>query len=102
VPRRARQEEVEPRIALDITQTFTRAGAVVLPARTLGDAHQLVEQNSLSAAVFEAGTEMPTHYGRSSSRKISRSASTAATRTRFAIAGLLSQKEFPHAESPAG
>jgi DNA-binding response OmpR family regulator len=45
--------EDEPLIALDIEQTFAKAGAIVLPTRTLGDAHHLVEQNSLSAAVLD-------------------------------------------------
>jgi DNA-binding NtrC family response regulator len=43
----------EPLIALDIEQTFAKVGAIVVPARTLGDARHLVEQNSLSAAVLD-------------------------------------------------
>jgi DNA-binding response OmpR family regulator len=43
----------EPLIALDIGDAFARAGAVVVPARSLGTAHDLVEVNSLSAAVVD-------------------------------------------------
>jgi DNA-binding response OmpR family regulator len=45
--------EDEPLIALDIEQNFAKAGATVFSARTLGEAHHLVEQNSLSAAVLD-------------------------------------------------
>ena len=41
--------EDEPLIALDIAEAFARAGAV--PAKSLGHAHDLIEVNSLSAAV---------------------------------------------------
>jgi DNA-binding NtrC family response regulator len=45
--------EDEPLIALDIEQTFAKAGAIVFPARKLSDAHHLVEQNRLAAAVLD-------------------------------------------------
>jgi DNA-binding response OmpR family regulator len=45
--------EDEPLIALDIGDAFARAGAVVVPAKSLGTAHDLVEVNSLSAAVVD-------------------------------------------------
>ena len=45
--------EDEPLIALDIEQAFAKAGAIVFPARKLSDAHHLVEQNSLAAAVLD-------------------------------------------------
>jgi ActR/RegA family two-component response regulator len=117
--------EDEPLIALDIEQNFAKPGATVLPARTLGDAHHLVEQNNLSAAVldFRGGDAHAdalcakliardilfvihsgyahSGYAHTSQRGavvIPKPASPGALIG--AIAGLLSQKEIPHAESP--
>jgi len=112
--------EDEPLIALDIEQTFAKAGAIVLPPRTLGGAHHLVEQNSLSAAVLDirlgdgdAETlcarlvlhDIPfiIHSGYPQAAQpgavvIPKPASHGALI--HAIAGLLSQKEIPHAQSP--
>jgi DNA-binding response OmpR family regulator len=45
--------EDEPLIALDIGDAFARAGAVVVPAKSLETAHDLVEVSSLSAAVVD-------------------------------------------------
>jgi hypothetical protein len=45
--------EDAPLIVLDIGDAFARAGAVVVPAKSLGTAHDLVEVNSLSAAVVD-------------------------------------------------
>ena len=45
--------EDEPLIALDILTTFRRAGATTVAARSLAEAHRLVEQENLSAAVLD-------------------------------------------------
>jgi DNA-binding NtrC family response regulator len=108
----------EPLIALDIGDAFARAGAVVVPARSLGTAHDLVEVNSLSAAVVDfrlsdgeadalcaklTARDVPfvihsgfTHAARQSAVVPKPASPTALI---HAIAELLSQKEMQHAES---
>jgi DNA-binding response OmpR family regulator len=47
--------EDEPLIALDILTSFRAAGATAVAARSLAEAHRLVEQQDLSAAVLDFG-----------------------------------------------
>ena len=47
--------EDEPLIALDIVNRFQRAGAAVAVARSLADAHNLVERNAICAAIVDFG-----------------------------------------------
>jgi CheY-like chemotaxis protein len=47
--------EDEPLIALNIVTAFEQAGAIVVPARTLAKARNIVEQGGLSAAVLDFG-----------------------------------------------
>ena len=111
--------EDEPLIALDIGDAFARAGAVVVPAKSLGTAHDLVEVNSLSAAVVDfrlgdgeadalcaklTARDVPvvictgfTHAAPQSAVVIPKPASP--TALIHPIAELLSQKEMRHAES---
>jgi DNA-binding response OmpR family regulator len=47
--------EDEPLISLDIVTTFRSAGATAVAARSLAEAHRLVERKDLSAAVLDFG-----------------------------------------------
>ena len=111
--------EDEPLIALDIAEAFARAGAVIVPARSMGNAHDHVEVNSLSAAVVDlrlgdggadalcaelTARDIPfvihsgfSHATQQSAVVIPKPASPAALID--AIAELLSRKEMRHAES---
>jgi DNA-binding NtrC family response regulator len=111
--------EDEPLIALDIAEAFARAGAVVVPAKSLGHAHALIEVNSLSAAAVDlrlsdgqadalcaklTERDIPfvihsgySHAAQQSAVVIPKPASPAAVID--AIAELLSRKEMRHAGS---
>jgi DNA-binding response OmpR family regulator len=111
--------EDEPLIALDIEVTFANACAIVHRARTLSDAHLLVEQNNPSAAVLDfrcgdgdagalcaklvarkipfvidSGDSQAPHEGALVVPKPARPGALI-----DAVAGQLSRKEIPHAES---
>ena len=47
--------EDEPLISLELSAVFEEGGAKVFPARTVAEAVELVEQNSISAAVLDYG-----------------------------------------------